>query len=114
MKSEHGRALDPAVTDAVLATPGVACLRPGLRDLLRAAAPGLPAGRDLGQPGSGVPASAVRLARDARGRVTGLQVDVVVRAHRHVLDTARAVRTAAAEAAGIPPESVRVTVTGIV
>ncbi|MER8039051.1 hypothetical protein [Streptomyces hydrogenans] len=49
-----------------------------------------------------------------RGTVTGLRVDIVVRARHQAALTARAVRAAAAEAASVPPEAVRVNVTGIV
>ncbi|MEU6314709.1 Asp23/Gls24 family envelope stress response protein [Streptomyces sp. NPDC047014] len=89
-----------AVAEAVLAVPGVACLRPGLRDLLRAAVP-----RGL---------SGVRVSLGPEGTVTALHVEIVVRAHHRALDVARAARTEAARAAPAPPSAVRVTVTGLV
>ncbi|GHI14735.1 MULTISPECIES: hypothetical protein [Streptomyces] len=115
MRSETAEDLAQKVAEAVLAVPGVACLRPGLRSLLRRAATRPPAARAPGTPGSaGSAGSAVRLTFDARGSVAGLQIDVVVRAEQQAARTARAVRAAAAEAAAATPGAVRVTVTGIV
>ncbi|MFE1273190.1 Asp23/Gls24 family envelope stress response protein [Streptomyces sp. NPDC058757] len=109
MNSDPSQALAQRVADAVLAVPGVACLRPGLRSLLRTAASRQP---DAGDPRD--PGSAVRITFDARGRVAALRVDVVVRARHQAARTAGAVRAAAAEAAATTPGAVRVTVTGIV
>ncbi|MFD5485273.1 hypothetical protein ACFWIV_07465 [Streptomyces virginiae] len=115
MRSETAEDLAQKVAEAVLAVPGVACLRPGLRSLLRRAATRPPAARAPGTPGPpGSAGSAVRLTFDARGSVAGLQIDVVVRAEQQAARTARAVRAAAAEAAAATPGAVRVTVTGIV
>ncbi|WP_053612201.1 hypothetical protein [Streptomyces sp. XY533] len=118
MRSETAEDLAQKVAEAVLAVPGVACLRPGLRSLLRRAATRPPAARAPGTPGppgsAGSAGSAVRLTFDARGSVAGLQIDVVVRAEQQAARTARAVRAAAAEAAAATPGAVRVTVTGIV
>ncbi|AQT75803.1 MULTISPECIES: hypothetical protein [Streptomyces] len=99
MTTSPADAVCGAVTDAVLAVPGVACLRPGLRGLLQAA------GR---RPG------AVRVAHDAAGAVRAVHIEIVARAQHRTADVARAVRTAAAEAAAAPPAAVTVTVTGIV
>ncbi|MEU6300074.1 Asp23/Gls24 family envelope stress response protein [Streptomyces erythrochromogenes] len=99
MTTPRADAVSAAVTDAVLAVPGVACLRPGLRGLLHAA---------VGRPG------AVRVVLDATGSVRALQVEIVARSQHRAADVARAVRAAAAEAAAAPPAAVRITVTGIV
>ncbi|MGT2532797.1 Asp23/Gls24 family envelope stress response protein [Streptomyces nojiriensis] len=109
MKNERATDLTGKVTEAVLAVPGVACLRPGLRGLLRTAGTRPPAAPDPGAPGS-----AVRITFDSRGSVAGLHIDVVVRAQHQAARTARAVRAAAAEAAAATPGAVKVTVTGIV
>ncbi|MCB5169466.1 hypothetical protein LG634_32245 [Streptomyces bambusae] len=109
MTSERTGYLSRNVTEAVLAVPGVACLRPGLRSLLHTAGARPPAAREPGAPGS-----AVRITFDSRGSVAGLQIDVVIRAQQQAARTARAVRAAAAEAAAVAPAAVRVTVTGIV
>ncbi|MEE1815830.1 hypothetical protein PUR59_12520 [Streptomyces sp. SP18ES09] len=108
MSNGRAQSLDRTVADAVLAVPGVACLRPGLRALLHA--PGVrPAGA-----GASDPDSAVRITRDSQGRVTAMHIRIVVRAERQAARTAQAVRAAAAGAAAAAPEVVRVTVTGIV
>lgn len=108
MKNDRAKALTQTVTEAVLAVPGVACLRPGLRGLLLTAGTRPPSPR-----GPQDSNSAVRITCDSRGMVVGLRIDVVVRAHHQAARTARAVRVAAAEAAATTPEAVRVTVTGI-
>ncbi|MFE9046006.1 Asp23/Gls24 family envelope stress response protein [Streptomyces sp. NPDC012421] len=104
MTDRRAQTLTQAVADAVLAVPGVACLRPGLRGLLRASGP------DPRTP----PGSALLITWGPGGTVTALRVDVVVRAQHQAARTARAVRAAAAAAASAPPEAVRVNVTGIV
>ncbi|MFE6225940.1 MULTISPECIES: hypothetical protein [unclassified Streptomyces] len=109
MNSDPSQAVTRQVADAVLAVPGVACLRPGLRSLLRTGASRRPDAEDQRDPGG-----AVRITFDARGRVTAVRVDVVVRAQHQAARTAGAVLAAAAEAAATPPGTVRVTVTGIV
>ncbi|MEU3400997.1 hypothetical protein [Streptomyces filamentosus] len=109
MNSDRSKALTQQITDAVLAVPGVACLRPGLRSLLRAAGSRQPATADRPDPGT-----AVHIAYDSRGRTTALRIDIVVRAQHQAARTANAVRAAAAEAAATTPGAVRVTVTGIV
>ncbi|MFD8144024.1 hypothetical protein [Streptomyces sp. NPDC059708] len=101
MRTSREDAVRASVTEAVLAVPGVACLRPGLRGLLRPAlAPG-----EAG--------SAVRVAWAADGTVCGLHVDIVVRAPYQAAAVARAVRDAAVRATA-RPAAVRVVVTGIV
>ncbi|MFB7517290.1 hypothetical protein [Streptomyces sp. NPDC056144] len=109
MNSNRAKTLTQQVTDAVLAVPGVACLRPGLRSLLPAAAFGRSGADSRRDPGS-----AVLVTFDARGRVEALRIDVVVRAQHQAARTAHAVRVAAAEAAATPSAAVRVNVTGIV
>ncbi|GGY38444.1 hypothetical protein [Streptomyces omiyaensis] len=109
MNSDRAKVLTQQVTDAVLAVPGVACLRPGLRSLLRAGSSRQPAAADRSDPGT-----AVHIAYDSRGRTTALRIDIVVRAQHQAAHTASAVRAAAAEAAATTPGAVRVTVTGIV
>ncbi|MFE2875133.1 hypothetical protein ACFXG6_15340 [Streptomyces roseus] len=108
MNNDRAKALTQHVTDAVLAVPGVACLRPGLRSLLHTAAR-QPDATDRPDPGT-----ALRITFDSRGRATGLRIDVVVRAQHQAARTAGEVRAAAAEAAAVNPGTVRVTVTGIV
>ncbi|MFF9147384.1 Asp23/Gls24 family envelope stress response protein [Streptomyces sp. NPDC055051] len=107
MKTRQAQLLSEAVAEAVLGVPGVACLRPGLRGLLRASVTGAAA------PG-GTPGASVSVSLDPGGAVSGLRVDVVVREQHQAARTARAVRAAAAVAAAAPPEVVRVNVTGIV
>ncbi|MEC4575767.1 hypothetical protein [Streptomyces virginiae] len=109
VKNERAEDLARKVTEAVLAVPGVACLRPGLRGLLHRAGARPPAARDA--PAAG---SAVRITFDAQGSVAGLEIDVVVRAGQQAARTARAVRAVAAGAAAATPGAVKVTVTGIV
>ncbi|GGQ07163.1 hypothetical protein GCM10010215_35580 [Streptomyces virginiae] len=73
MRSETAEDLAQKVAEAVLAVPGVACLRPGLRSLLRRAATRPPAARAPGTPGSaGSAGSAVRLTFDAPPPGVGL------------------------------------------
>ncbi|MFD8208817.1 hypothetical protein ACFV2S_20785 [Streptomyces sp. NPDC059695] len=109
MSNGRAQALARTVTEAVLAVPGVACLRPGLRSLLHSSGVRPPAAL-----GAAEPDSAVRITWDSQGRVTGMHIRIVVRAERQAARTAQAVRAAAAGAAAAAPEVVRVTVTGIV
>ncbi|MFE7184298.1 hypothetical protein [Streptomyces erythrochromogenes] len=99
MTTPRADSVSAAVADAVLAVAGVACLRPGLSGLLHAA---------VRRPG------AVRVALGATGSVRALHIEFVARSQHRTADVARAVRTAAAGAAGAPPAAVKVTVTGIV
>ncbi|MFE5620562.1 hypothetical protein ACFQ8S_00580 [Streptomyces virginiae] len=112
VKNERAEDLARKVTEAVLAVPGVACLRPGLRGLLHRAGARPPAARDAGD--ARAAGSAVRITFDSQGSVAGLEIDVVVRAGEQAARTARAVRAVAAEAAAATPGAVKVTVTGIV
>ncbi|MFF0483003.1 Asp23/Gls24 family envelope stress response protein [Streptomyces sp. NPDC004435] len=109
MTTRQARLLSEAVAEAVLGVPGVACLRPGLRGLLRASVTG-----PAGAAGGGTAGASVFVSVDAGGTVSGVRVDVVVRERHQAARTARAVRAAAAVAAAAPPEVVRVNVTGIV
>lgn len=112
------RALADLVGAAVVATRGVAFLRPGLAELLRSSV-GLGAGRGT----AGAPsASGVRVQR--RKGAPGVDIEVYVVLHRghRALDVTRAVRSAVVESlAGAADEpgvadhaQVRVTVTGVV
>ncbi|MFD4244539.1 hypothetical protein ACFWP3_23535 [Streptomyces sp. NPDC058525] len=94
MTIPRAEAVSTAVTDAVLAVPGVACLRPGLRSLLHAAVrrPGVGAGA------TGRERSAVRLTFSASGSVAAVHIEIVARAQHRTADAAAA----------------KVTVTGIV
>ncbi|MGW4050232.1 Asp23/Gls24 family envelope stress response protein [Streptomyces sp. NPDC004779] len=112
MTTRQARLLSEAVAEAVLGVPGVACLRPGLRGLLRASVTGA-AGAGGGGAADAAGASVV-VSVDPGGAVSGVRVDVVVRERHQAARTARAVRAAAAVAAAAPPEVVRVNVTGIV
>ncbi|QES47733.1 hypothetical protein DEJ50_07810 [Streptomyces venezuelae] len=109
MNSDRSQALTQQVTYAVLAVPGVACLRPGLRSLLQATGSRQQAAADQPDPGG-----AVRITYGPRGRVAALRIEIVVRARHQAASTAAAVRAAAVEAAATTPGAVRVTVTGIV
>ncbi|MFJ2769139.1 Asp23/Gls24 family envelope stress response protein [Streptomyces sp. NPDC087300] len=98
-------AVTEAVRDAVLRTPGVAFLKPGLAELLRPS-PLLPTGRTAG----------VRVRRDKNTGNWQAEVQVVVARGHRALDVTREIRAAVAaaaprEAAGI---AVTVTVTGLV
>ncbi|KOG10400.1 MULTISPECIES: hypothetical protein [Streptomyces] len=109
MDDRRAQTLSRAAAEAVLTVPGVACLRPGLRSLLRA-----PGALPLTVHDPATPGGAVLITWGSGGTVTGLPIDVVVRAQHQAARTARAVRAVAAEAASAPPEAVRVNVTGIV
>ncbi|MFF6897218.1 Asp23/Gls24 family envelope stress response protein [Streptomyces hydrogenans] len=108
MKTRPSEAVSQAVAEAVLGVPGVACLRPGLRGLLRASVTG------PHSEGAAAPRPSVLVTFGPGGTVSGLRVDVVVRARHQAARTAQAVRAAASAAAAAPPEAVRVTVTGMV
>lgn len=108
------RVLADAVIEAVLDTPGVAFLRPGLMDLLRSSAvlrrglPSTPAG-----------SAGVQVRREKDGKEWSVEVYVVLHRGRRTLDVTREVRSAAAKAVervtgepGAP--GVAVTVTGLV
>ncbi|MEV2250308.1 Asp23/Gls24 family envelope stress response protein [Streptomyces sp. NPDC050147] len=108
------RVLADAVIEAVLDTPGVAFLRPGLVDLLRSSAvlrrglPSTPAG-----------SAGVQVRREKSGRGWSVEVYVVLHRGRRTLDVTREVRSAAAKAVervtGEPAATgISVTVTGLV
>lgn len=108
------RVLTDAVMEAVLDTPGVAFLRPGLADLLRSSAllrrglPGAPAG-----------SAGVRVRRRTGTQGWSVEVYVVLHRGRRALDVTREVRSAAADAVrrvtGEPAApGIAVTVTGLV
>lgn len=111
-EQQASRALADAVGTAVLATRGVAFLRPGLAELLRSSV-GLGAGRGT----SG--ASGVRVERRKGSQGLDIEVYVVLSRGHRALDVTRAVRSAvvaALEEQGPQAASarVRVTVTGVV
>ncbi|MFD4245715.1 Asp23/Gls24 family envelope stress response protein [Streptomyces sp. NPDC058525] len=110
MTTPQVAAVSAAVTEAVLAVPGVACLRPGLRGLLHSVV-SRPEARTAATGGE---RSAVRVTLGAAGSVTAVHIDIVARAQHRAADVARAVRAAAAETAAASPAAVKVTVTGIV
>ncbi|MFC8131229.1 Asp23/Gls24 family envelope stress response protein [Streptomyces sp. NPDC057302] len=111
---EDSRTLADAVKEAVLGTPGVAFLRPGLADLLRSSAllrrglPSTPAG-----------SAGVQVRRQKDTEDWSVEVYVVLRRGRRALDVTREVRSAAADAVrrvtGVATApAVTVTVTGLV
>ncbi|MGW7078261.1 Asp23/Gls24 family envelope stress response protein [Streptomyces sp. NPDC054871] len=106
------RVVADAVIEAVLGTPGVAFLRPGLADLLRSSAvlrrglPSTPAG-----------SAGVQVRREKDTGALSVEVYVVLHRGRRALDVTREVRSAAAKAVervtGEPAApGVAVTVTG--
>lgn len=108
------RVVANAVIEAVLDTPGVAFLRPGLADLLRSSAvlrrglPATPAG-----------SAGVQVRREKDGRGWHVEVYVVVHRGRRTLDVTREVRSAAVRAVGLvtgerAAPRIAVTVTGLV
>ncbi|WP_371530832.1 Asp23/Gls24 family envelope stress response protein [Streptomyces sp. NBC_01283] len=108
------RVLADAVIEAVLATPGVAFLRPGLVDLLRSSAV-----LRRGLPGTPTGSAGVRVRREKGSRDWSVDVYVVVHRGRRTLDVTREVRSAAAKAVelvtGEPAApGIAVTVTGLV
>ncbi|GGV31325.1 hypothetical protein [Streptomyces spectabilis] len=111
--AQDDRRLVEAVAAAVGEVPGVAFLRPGLAERLRAAAS---ARRVDSAPTA--PTSAVRVRGASGGGIT-LEVFVVAHRGRRALDVTRAVREAATRAARTVmsarvPVHVSVTVSGIV
>ncbi|MFD9863208.1 Asp23/Gls24 family envelope stress response protein [Streptomyces alboflavus] len=109
------RALADVVGSAVLATRGVAFLRPGLAELLRSSV-GLGAGR--GTSGA-AGASGVRVERGKGSQGLDIEVYVVLSRGHRALDVTRAVRSAVVaaleeQAPEAVPARVRVTVTGVV
>ncbi|MEU6762130.1 Asp23/Gls24 family envelope stress response protein [Streptomyces sp. NPDC046853] len=109
---DMSRALADAVMEAVLDTPGVAFLRPGLVDLLRSSAL---LGRGL--PGAPKGSGGVQVRRQKGAAAWSVEVHVVLHRGRRALDVTREVRSAAAAAvertSGDTTE-VTVTVTGLV
>ncbi|MER7763506.1 hypothetical protein [Streptomyces sp. NPDC097619] len=140
MRAGRGDAVAGAVAEAVLAVPGVACLKPGLRGLLRSVlpsgataarpadgagsvrhpprggsdSPGAEAGGQLTEVPSGTVRAAVRLESDAAGRVVRVHVFLLARHGERAADVAGRARAAAAGAAAVPLSAVEVTVAGIV
>ncbi|MGW5735255.1 MULTISPECIES: Asp23/Gls24 family envelope stress response protein [Streptomyces] len=111
---DDARVLADAVMEAVLATPGVAFLRPGLADLLRSSSV---LGRVL--PGAPAGSAGVRVRREKDGRHWSVDVYVVVHRGRRALDVTREVRSAAAKAVELVAKEpaaprIAVTVTGLV
>ncbi|KUF13157.1 Asp23/Gls24 family envelope stress response protein [Streptomyces silvensis] len=106
------RTLEDTVGAAVLATRGVAFLRPGLAGLLRSSV-GLGAARGTTR------ASGVRVRRHKGSRGLDIEVYVVLNRGHRALDVTRAVRSAVLDAvlkdAGEGGSAqVKVTVTGVV
>ncbi|GAA1916358.1 hypothetical protein GCM10009837_46630 [Streptomyces durmitorensis] len=106
------RVLADAVIEAVIGTPGVAFLRPGLADLLRSSAvlrrglPSTPAG-----------SAGVQVRRQKDSQDWSVEVYVVLHRGRRALDVTREVRSAVAQAVrrvtGEPAApGIAVTVTG--
>ncbi|MFK4065175.1 Asp23/Gls24 family envelope stress response protein [Streptomyces sp. NPDC029674] len=97
--------LAEAVQEAVLGTPGVACLRPGIADLLRVST-------SLTRR-----SSAVRVTRDKGAAAWHAEIHVVLRRGHRSVDVTREVRAAVTEAllrltGESRPPRVTVTVTG--
>ncbi|WP_367039088.1 Asp23/Gls24 family envelope stress response protein [Streptomyces sp. Je 1-332] len=108
------RVVAEAVIEAVLDTPGVAFLRPGLADLLRSSAV-LRRGLPSTPPGS----AGVQVRREKDTGSLSVEVYVVLHRGRRSLDVTREVRSATAKAVervtGEPAVSgITVTVTGLV
>ncbi|WJV45754.1 Asp23/Gls24 family envelope stress response protein [Streptomyces flavofungini] len=112
------RTLADVVGTAVLATRGVAFLRPGLAELLRSSV-GLGAGRGTSGTSGAAGASGVRVDRGKGSQGLDIEVYVVLSRGHRALDVTRAVRSAVVAALGDQgPEAasarVKVTVTGVV
>lgn len=90
-----------AVRDAVLRTPGVAFLKPGIAELLRSTTPLLPTGRSAG----------VRVWRDRSTGGWHAEVQVVVRGDHRALDVTREIRAGVTEAVARETGRIAVTVT---
>ncbi|MBW5423472.1 Asp23/Gls24 family envelope stress response protein [Streptomyces sp. BG9H] len=110
--------LTDAVARAVLGTPGVAFLRPGVAQLLRASralARVRPTGDRLGRPPR---SSGVRVTRGEGAERWHVEVYVVLHRGHRAVDVTREVRAAVADAvrtvAGVRDPRVSVTVTGLV
>lgn len=106
------RPLTDTIGAAVLATRGVACLRPGLAELLRSSV-GRGAARGT------VGGSGVRVRRRKDSSALDVEVYVVLARGHRALDVTRAVRSAVLEATAKDAgegatAQVRVTVTGVV
>lgn len=120
---DHGRDRDrdrlaSVAADATLGVPGVAFLRPGLTQLLRAAARS--AGVRRGHAGTDGAASGVGVALDTGPDRWTIDVYIVASRGHRAVDVTRAVRTAVEEAVlrcpsadGLPAR-VSVTVSGVV
>ncbi|MFH8992602.1 Asp23/Gls24 family envelope stress response protein [Streptomyces sp. NPDC017940] len=106
------RTLEDTVGAAVLATRGVAFLRPGLAGLLRSSV-------GLGAARGGAGASGVRVRRHKGSEGLDIQVYVVLNRGHRALDVTRAVRSAVldalrTEAGDNGSAQIEVTVTGVV
>ncbi|MGW5860774.1 Asp23/Gls24 family envelope stress response protein [Streptomyces sp. NPDC055239] len=113
--SDVSRVLADAVTEAVLDTPGVAFLRPGLVDLLRSSAL-----LRRGLPSTPKGSAGVQVRRRKDTQDWSVEVYVVLHRGRRALDVTREVRSAAAKAVErvsgeqVAPAGIAVTVTGLV
>ncbi|ATL31543.1 Asp23/Gls24 family envelope stress response protein [Streptomyces formicae] len=97
---DAARAMTDVVRDAVLRTPGVAFLKPGIAELLRST-PLLPTGRSAG----------VRVRRDRSTGDWHVEVQVVVRRDHRALDVTREIRAGVTEAVARETGRIAVTVT---
>ncbi|MFG2648095.1 Asp23/Gls24 family envelope stress response protein [Streptomyces sp. NPDC048436] len=116
---DASRVLADAVAEAVLGTPGVAFLRPGLVELLRSSALSKWGRGASGAPSTPSNSAGVRVTRRDGAQDWSVEVYVVLHRGRRALDVTREVRSAATEAvrreAGGPAEpGITVTVTGLV
>lgn len=113
------RVLSDAVAEAVIGTPGVAFLRPGLVELLRSSVL-LGRGRGAsGAPASPSSSSGVHVRRQKGTQAVTVEVYVVLHRGQRAVDVTREVRSAAAKAVQrvtgeTAPPGVAVTVTGLV
>ncbi|WP_394437327.1 hypothetical protein [Streptomyces sp. SGAir0957] len=98
--------LEERIARAVLDVPGVASLRPGLAQLLKASAGA--------RTGTGTPAysrAGIRIGQRVSTRPTRVEVYVVARGRWRAVDVARAVRRAVEDI--VSDAQVSVTVTGV-